>query len=224
MIEFNNVCVRAGETELLTGVSFKINPGNKAVIRGKSGSGKSTILNTFMGVHSPCSGEILFSGGPVTAENIGSIRKQISFIAQEPLLGTDSVEEAVYLPFTFKANRDKRPSRKTVVKTLERLDLPEKILTSDSSVLSGGEKQRISIARSLLLGKEIFILDEVTSALDPESKNAVLSLFKQETYTILSVSHDPDWFTICDTFIEVTGGRVTGVEKKAFEERSSGND
>lgn len=78
----------------------------------------------------------------------------------------------------------------------------------------GGEKQRISIARSLLLDKKIFLLDEVTSALDPESKKAVLSLFTEDTYTILSVSHDPDWFTICDTYIEIEDGRVTKSEKR----------
>lgn len=215
MIEYRNVCIRAGEKEILHGVTFTVAKGQKVVIRGKSGSGKTTLLNALMGVNPPCDGAILFNGIKVTPKSIGYIRTALSYIAQEPLLGTTTVEEAVYLPFTFTANRHRRPARKTVVKTIERLGLNENILASESSVLSGGEKQRISIARALLLEKEVFILDEVTSALDPESKEAVLSLFRNEWYTILSVSHDPDWYSICDTFIDVEDGRTVIADNRA---------
>jgi putative ABC transport system ATP-binding protein len=171
-----------------------------------------------MGVYPPCEGEILFNETPVDSKTIGQVRTALSYIAQEPLLGTETVEEALYLPFTFKANRDRKPDRKTVIQTLHTLQLDEDILMADSSTLSGGEKQRITIARALLLGKEVFILDEVTSALDPESKQAVLSLFSDDAFTILSVSHDPDWFTICDTIIDVGDGKILNVHQKDDEE------
>jgi putative ABC transport system ATP-binding protein len=214
MIEFRDVCVRAGEKQILRNVTFSLSKGEKVVIRGKSGSGKTTVLNVLMGVFAPCGGEILFNGTRVDSKTIGQVRTALSYIAQEPLLGTETVEEALYLPFTFKVNKDRKPDRKTVVQTLHKLQLAEDILTAESSTLSGGEKQRIIIARALLLGKEVFILDEVTSALDPESKQAVLSLFSDDAFTILSVSHDPDWFTICDTLIDVGDGKILNVHQK----------
>ena len=85
------------------------------------------------------------------------------------------------------------------------------ILEKEVSFLSGGEKQRVAIARAMLLNKKIFLLDEVTSALDIESKRAVLKLFTEAPYTIISVSHDPDWFKICSRFIKIEDGRIAEI-------------
>ena len=111
-------------------------------------------------------------------------------------------------------NRENLPPEERIKETLEKLRLKNDILDKDSSVVSGGEKQRIAIARSLLQNKSVFLADEITSALDAESKKAVLELFKKEQFTMISVSHDPDWFGICSRFIKIDNGEIIDISEK----------
>ena len=91
---------------------------------------------------------------------------------------------------------------------LTRLQLPASILEQSSHRVSGGEKQRIALARGLLLGKTVYLLDEVTSALDQISKQAVFAIFTDPTLTVLSVAHDPDWIANCDLVLTLDAGRL----------------
>jgi putative ABC transport system ATP-binding protein len=135
-------------------------------------------------------------------------RTSIAYIGQEPFLGDGTVEDALLLPFNFKANSMHRPSRSTLIDTLELIGLPDAILSSTTDTISGGEKQRIAVARSLLLNKSVFCIDEVTSALDLDSAEKITSLFRNKPATILSVSHDSRWFNIADRYIEINNGTV----------------
>ncbi|MFP4418683.1 MAG: ATP-binding cassette domain-containing protein [Chitinispirillaceae bacterium] len=218
MISFNRVSVQRNDTMLIKDVTFTVETGEKAVIYGKSGSGKSTILLTLVGARTPSAGTIFFDGKNVSAENIGTIRRSVAFVLQEPVLGAPTVRESLLLPFTFAANKEDKPSLDTMKTVLERLHLPENILDKSSSVLSGGEKQRIAIARSLLLQKQVYVLDEVTSALDSESKKALLDLFANSRFTIISVSHDPDWFSICNKAIHINDGTVDHIGEKPLSD------
>jgi putative ABC transport system ATP-binding protein len=134
------------------------------------------------------------------------------------------VRDALLLPFTYRANRHQIPDRTRIVSTLEKLRLDPSILDSEASVVSGGEKQRVVIARALLLNKQVFLADEVTSALDPESTEAVLHLFRDPAYTLLSVSHDPDWFSLCSLFIQIDQGRVVDISDRPPEGPSAGGN
>ena len=108
---------------------------------------------------------------------IAEIRRCAAYIGQEPVLGAETVRDALLLPFQFKAHRASKPPEPKLVEALRLLHLPEAILNQDCSRVSGGEKQRIALARGLLLGKSLYLLDEVTSALDTESKQAVFDVF-----------------------------------------------
>lgn len=220
LIRFENVTVfdstaRAGRQAILDGVSFEVGAGEKAVLYGRSGSGKSTILTTLAGAHIPSGGSIWFEEMQVNAESLDRVRRSLAFIGQEPVLGAGTVREALMLPFTFRANRDLQPDQHTVNEVLHSLRLDPAILDSEASVVSGGEKQRIAIARALLLNKKAFLADEITSALDPESKDAVISLFRDRPLTLLSVSHDREWFSICTTFMQVDKGSIVNVADRA---------
>jgi putative ABC transport system ATP-binding protein len=210
LVRFDRVSVAAGERAILRELSFEIREGAKAVFRGKSGSGKSTVLKTLLGVYPVTGGCVYFSGKALDRDAVSAIRACAAYIGQEPVLGADTVRNALLLPFGFKAHRGKMPSAGALAETLSRLGLAPSILDRDCRGVSGGEKQRIAVARAQLLGKRLYLLDEVTSALDPESKRAVLDFFDDPDLTVVSVAHDPDWVARCDTVFELEDGRLAG--------------
>ncbi|MGZ5030838.1 MAG: ATP-binding cassette domain-containing protein, partial [Methylobacter sp.] len=140
-----------------------------------------------------------------------SIRSHTAYIGQEPMLGAESVREALLLPFQFKTHRDHRPTEDQLIDVLQRLQLPSDILSRESNRISGGEKQRIALARGLLLGKKLYLLDEVTSALDAQSKQVVFDVFSDPNLTVLSVAHDLEWMERCRSVFELEAGRLTQV-------------
>ncbi len=213
MIKFENITVQTQDHLILDRVSFDIAQGDKAVFFGPSGSGKTTILMTLIGGIVPTTGTVLFDDEPLTAQSLPRLRQMMAFIGQEPVLGAPGVREALLLPFSFRANRARMPSEARMQQVLKSLLLPPEILKKQTTVLSGGEKQRLAVARALLLGKNVFVLDEITSALDPQSRRAALELFKRPELTLISVSHDPEWLTLCTRFFKVEGGRVTTQNK-----------
>jgi len=214
MVRFDHVTVSYDDQKIIDDVSFLIEGKERAVFYGKSGSGKSTILTTILGAHIPESGTIYFDKSPVNSKNILEVRRSVSFIGQEPILGAETIREAILLPYTFKIHRDSAPSEKKIIETLNTLQLESSILEKDASVVSGGEKQRVAIARELLQNKTVFLVDELTSALDIESKKAVIDLFTSSEYTVISVSHDTDWYSICTKFLKVENGKIVNISSK----------
>ncbi len=211
MIAFDDVTVRASQSVLLKDITFSLDAGEKAVITGPSGSGKSTILLTLMGAHAPARGRVRFDGTEVTAQTVASVRNAVAFIGQEPVLGNRSVRDGLLLPFTFRANRDARPGEERISEILHGLKLPSDILDRSTAVISGGEKQRIAVARALLTGKNTFVADEITSALDETSNQIVLDLFLRPGITVLAVSHQGQWLQRFDKQIRIVNGTVVDV-------------
>lgn len=208
IIRFDQATVKVRDKTILADINFTLRAGEKAVLCGKSGSGKSTVLKTLLGLMTLTGGMVYFLEKPLDSITMPAIRSYTAYIGQEPILGADSVRDALLLPFQFKAHRDHKPTEAQLQTVLEQLHLPLDILNQQSNRISGGEKQRIALARGLLLGKSLYLLDEVTSALDPESKQAVFEVFAKPELTVLSVAHDPDWIERCDKVLELEEGRL----------------
>ncbi|MCQ8103624.1 ATP-binding cassette domain-containing protein [Methylomonas sp. SURF-2] len=209
VIRFDEVSVGVDGKNLLSRVSFSLRAGEKALLGGKSGSGKSTVLKTLLGMRSPTAGVVYFNGQPLNPITVQNIRRCIAYIGQEPVLGADTVRNALLLPFQFKAHRHLSPPDSRLKDVLQRLRLPVGLLSRDCAGISGGEKQRLALARGLLLQKTVYLLDEVTSALDAESKQAVFEVFADPQLTLLAVAHDPDWLERSQTVFEMHAGQMT---------------
>ena len=202
MIKLANLTISRGGKVLLENVDLQIENGRKAAICGPSGCGKSSLLAAMVGCFPADSGQIFINDVELSSETFHKIRRMIAFIGQEPVMGAETVKEALLLPFSFHVNAQNHPSEADIISVLKILLLPGEIMEATCSNISGGERQRIAIARALLLRKNIFIADELTSALDKKSMEAVHLLLENQEITMLSVSHDPAWLKRQDAIYE----------------------
>ncbi|MGZ8247775.1 ABC transporter ATP-binding protein [Methylomagnum sp.] len=209
IIRFDHVSIAIRGKPILTDIAFTLAAGEKAVFRGRSGSGKTTALKALLGLYPLSGGTIFFQEKSLNPATVRTIRACAAYIGQEPVLGATTVREALRLPFQFKAHAGREPADSELTKILARLHLPAAILDRECARVSGGEKQRIAMARALLLGKNLYLLDEVTSALDGDSKQAVFDVLADPGFTVLSVAHDPDWIARCGVVFELESGCLT---------------
>lgn len=211
IIRYDHVTVSVRNQVILSDLSFTVRAGEKAVFRGRSGAGKSTVLKTLLGLYPIGQGRIFFAGRLLDKSTITAIRRCTSYIGQEPILGADTVREALMLPFHFKAHRQRPPADAALRDALARVRLTPDILDRACLHVSGGEKQRIAVARAQLLGKHVYLVDEITSALDDETKLAVIDILLDPQLTVLSVAHDASWIARCETIYDLQDGSLIQV-------------
>lgn len=209
MIEFKNITLEVHAQRLLNQANLHVLKGDKVVLQGASGCGKSSLLKCAIGALSYQSGSIHVLGTELSVTTVRQVRSQVAFVGQEPIMGADTVHDALLLPFTFKAHKHDMPADAAILETVESLNLDASILEKPCSRISGGEKQRVAIARALLLKKRTFIVDEITSALDAASKALVIEALFKPDITVLSVSHDPDWIQACDRMVAFANQTLT---------------
>jgi putative ABC transport system ATP-binding protein len=210
-IELRDVTVRFGEDVVLRDLSLQCAVGERLLVRGASGSGKSTVLRCVLGFVTPDEGLVLIEGQELSADSVWQLRHRLAYVAQEPDLGDGTTETLLRRPFEFKANEHLKDNLERVDELFDLLLLPRKILESDIDTLSGGEKQRVSLVQALLLDRPILLLDEASSALDERSAKAVVDLLaKRDDLTILAISHDVSWSDLAHRTIDLPGGAVEG--------------
>lgn len=196
-----------GGKALFSNLSLEVARGERVVLTGASGIGKSTLLRCILGFTIPESGEILVNGVPVDGETVWRLRTQVAYVPQEPELGEGTLRRWFEQPFSFKANSHLKDNLERLPRLLQRLSLPATLLEAEVARLSGGEKQRVVLISALLLEREVLLLDEPTSALDRENSLAVVSLLRSlEGLTILSISHDSHFLDLADRVIPFPPG------------------
>jgi len=194
IIEFKNVSLTFKDKPIFKNFNFSINTGDRVVVFGKSGTGKSTLLNLLLGFKQPDLGEIFFAKKKLSSETIWEIRKQIAYVDQDVTMGEGNVLQIIDEYFAFTANSQIKFTKQDLLAKLKQFDLDKNILDKNIDQLSGGERQRLAIAIALMLKRPLMILDEVTSALDPSSKKIVINqLLNNPRLTLLIITHDQEW-------------------------------
>ena len=211
-IEFNDLAITLDGQKIFSGLNLTIAEQQKVSLIGRSGSGKSTLVRCLLGFMVPTAGTIKIFSEELSAKSIWKLRTRMAYVPQEPELSGGRVQQVLEMPFTFTNNCNLRANLSKIPSLMECLLLPAKLLEEDISELSGGEKQRIAMLMALLLDREIMVLDEASSALDPDSKQAVIDVLQnQKNLTVLSVSHDQEWLAISDRIVDLVelqkGGR-----------------
>lgn len=200
MIVLENVTYCIGDKVILQNLTFNVKKGEMVAITGRSGSGKSTILNLCGGLIQPTSGELVISGvvNPVYSTSKGRklLREEVGFIFQNfVLLSEETVE------YNFDLIKKFFKSDVEYGECLKMVGLSDEVLTQKVFELSGGEQQRVAIARNLLKPHNIILADEPTGSLDPENRDLILNLLKRMNElgkTILIVTHDENVTIQCD--------------------------
>ncbi len=209
--------------QVLKNISLKIEDGDFAVILGASGSGKSTLLNVMSGLERPENGQVIYDGEDIAAlsdSRLTQYRKEnIGFIFQQYyLLPNMNVAKNVKMGADLAANKDYKA-------IIEAVGLKDK-LQKYPSELSGGEQQRVSVARALAKKPKVLFLDEPTGALDERTGKQVLDyiskLQKQYGFTIVMVTHNLNIAEMAKTVIRMNSGKISEIytnkiQKTAYE-------
>ena len=216
--KFEGVTFAHGSTPVISDATFEV-PANKiTVLQGPSGSGKTTLIDLLIGLNTAQKGRVLIGGKPIESIDIKAWRQSIGYVPQELMLFHDTISENVSLSNPgISAEAIHAALEQAGAKTF--IDaLPQGIETDVGEMgsrLSGGQRQRISLARALVTKPKMLILDEVTSALDPETEaeivNNIASL--RGRYTIVAITHRPAWTKIADKLYTISKGHVSPPKK-----------
>ena len=212
MITAKNIKKKYNNQEVLRGIDLKIDKNEFVVILGASGSGKSTLLNILSGLEKSDSGEVVYDNESISdysEKQLTKFRKdKIGFVFQQYyLLNNLTVEQNVKVGANLVDNKE-------YVDIIKELGLEDK-LSKYPNELSGGEQQRVSIARALAKKPTVLFLDEPTGALDEETGRKILEyllkLKDKSHFTMIMVTHNENIAELANKIIHVGSGRVTSI-------------
>ncbi|MAL02003.1 MAG: ABC transporter [Alcaligenaceae bacterium] len=215
-VEVQNLCQRVtdrgGELTILDNISLNAHPGEAIAITGSSGSGKSTLLGLMAGLDVPTSGSVHLMGHSLFSldeEGRAALRaRHIGFVFQSfQLLPNLTALENVMLPLELSGH----PALEAATRMLEKVGLKDR-LRHYPKTLSGGEQQRVSLARAFVVQPDILFADEPTGSLDEQNGQIVIELMfrllKEQNATLVMVTHDPAVAARCDRQLRLQGGRL----------------
>jgi len=214
-LQLKNISFSFGNKDIFKNANFVLKKNNLTLLHGKSGIGKTTLMDIIVGFYKPDNGQMFLNKENFFDYDIKSFRKKIGYVSQDQFLYNETILRNICL--------DKRIDKNKIEKILIEADcksfvnkLPKKINTivgEKGTNLSGGQKQRLSIARALLQNPDLIILDEPTVGLDHKNKEIILRKLKQlsENKTIIIVSHDKYVFKYADFIYNINSQKLVRV-------------
>ena len=219
MITVKNLHKSFGDNEVLRGIDYKVNDGEKIVVIGPSGSGKSTFLRCLNLLEIPTSGEIWLDDTLITDPNVSidKVRQRMGMVFQHfNLFANLTIMDNITLAPTKLGIMNKEEAKEKALSLLNRVNLADKA-DAYPAQLSGGQKQRIAIVRSLAMNPEVMLFDEPTSALDPEMVGEVLDVMQELAkagMTMVVVTHEMG-------FAREVGTKVVFVDEGIIKEENT---
>ncbi|RQN11149.1 ABC transporter ATP-binding protein [Clostridium butyricum] len=217
LVEFKNVCFRypGGDEDVLNNINFTARPGETTAFIGSTGSGKSSIINLIPRFYDPSSGEVLIDGINIKNIDLHELRKNIGYVPQKGILFSGTIKSN--LSYADKNASDENILRAaSIAQAMEFIDSkPERfdeIIAQGGNNVSGGQKQRLSIARALLSKPQIAIFDDSFSALDFKTDAALRKALKKETgsSTVLLVAQRISTIMNAEQIIVLDNGHIAG--------------
>ncbi len=215
-IVFDRVSFSHGAKPVLRNVSLTVPRGQITVLQGRSGAGKTTLVDLLIGFHRPDSGRITVGGTSIADVDLALWRQMIGYVPQELTLFHDTVRENITLSETDITDEDIQFALR-LAGAAEFVAALQSGMDTDvgefGNRFSGGQRQRIALARALVRKPDVLVLDEVTSALDPENENAIIENIARlkDGFTIIAITHRPAWTRIADKLYQFDGGKVSEV-------------
>ena len=222
-IEFRNVhfSYRTGKGEVLNGISFTVQPGETIALVGRSGGGKTTLVNLLPRFYEPTGGQILVDGVDARAYGLYELRRQITYVGQDIVLFNDTIANNIAYGQQGSASREQITEVARAAHALEFIDqLPrglDTIVGENGVLLSGGQRQRVAIARALLKDAPILILDEATSSLDTEAERHIQAALEVlvANRTTLVIAHRLSTVENAERILVLEDGKIVETGKHA---------
>ncbi len=223
---FDRVTFAHEDQPTVENVSLFIPSGKITVLQGPSGAGKTTIVDLLLGLHEPASGRITIDGRPLDQLSLKAWRSNIGYVPQELSLLHSSLRDNIALGNTDLSDEDIGEALRLADAEDFVNSLPDGLDSNAGEMggrLSGGQRQRIALARALVGRPKLLILDEVTSALDPETEASICrnALGLAGEFTIIAITHRPAWSKIADRLYKVENGAALEIKTPVERRRKT---
>ena len=225
MIRFVEVYKRYGRREILSDVQLELHPGEFTLITGDNGSGKTTLLRIIAGLDKPDRAGVMLVGEMRSwRKSRKALRRRCVYLHQRPYLFTGSVRDNLRFPLSVNGIRGQERQQK-LEHALENFSL-QSLLAREARSLSGGEQQRLALARACLSEPEVLLLDEPTANMDVASRSQFIAMLMnsgERRQAVVMVSHDVDGLVVhCDQHFNMYDGELKEINPGDFHRHLHG--
>lgn len=193
LIKFKNINLKFNDKVIFENFNMNVMQGEKILLRAPSGKGKSTLFKLLLGFQKLDGGDIEFNGKNLEKNMLKYFRSNIAYVSQDVDFRNQKVWDLITEIFDYKNNRHIKVTKQKVIDLILDFNLPIDSIDKEIKQFSGGERQRLGLIICMLLDRQVWLLDEVTSGLDRVMKERVVDYVLKQDKTILIISHDKIW-------------------------------